>query len=156
MQEQASRLIIANYAYRQDCDSKVGEVINGIARAAGYYCAVAVAKNQDWGLTRDARNLAVDKFVGNQVSQYGDGELGKFLDDPDQPVCRFGILLHRRKENCLTVRGAGTKFRYRFTPDRHRAKIWPRINANWGKNIERKLKEPGGLLQELIALGRSA
>jgi hypothetical protein len=46
-------------------------------------------QDQDWSFPRDTGDFAVDKFVGNQITEDRDAEVGKLFDDPDQPVRWF-------------------------------------------------------------------
>ena len=83
-QQQLSRLVVAHDSNRQDVHSEVGEVVDGIRAAAGNHLAIAVLQNQHGRFARDARNLAEHEFVGDQVREDGDRELGKRFDNLPQ------------------------------------------------------------------------
>ncbi len=86
--------VVANHAHGKDCHAQIGQIINGIARAAGNYRAITVAQDEHRRFPRDAGDLAINKLVGNQITQHGDAELGKLLDDFNEPVGRFLGFLH--------------------------------------------------------------
>jgi hypothetical protein len=93
-----SRFVVPDHADRQHRNSEIGQVVDGIAGAARHHRTFAMAQDQHRGLARYPRNLAVDELVGDQVSQHGDAELGKLLDDLYQTVARSRVLLHGAME----------------------------------------------------------
>ena len=107
VQQCASRFIIADDSHGQNIHSQIRQVIDGIARSSRHNRPVAMAQNEHRSLTRDAGYFAVDKFVRDQVAQNGDAELGKLVNDFDQPVRWFGILLHRRNKLSHAVAKSG-------------------------------------------------
>src|SRR6476646_677720 len=94
MQQHAASFVVADDAHGKDSHTQIGQVVNSVAGAAGDHRAVTMAQDEHWRFTGDARNFAIDKFVGNQVTQDGDAELGKLLNDFDKAVGRFLGFLH--------------------------------------------------------------
>ena len=81
LEQQAAGLVVADDADRQHVDAQVGEIIDGIGSAAGHDAAFAMLENQHRSLARNARDFAENKFVGHQVAEHGDGDLGERFDD---------------------------------------------------------------------------
>src|ERR1051326_2510471 len=88
VQQHASGFVVTNDANGKYGYAEISQVIDGIAGAAGHHAALAMTQDQYRRFTRDARDFTVDEFIGNQVSQHRDAELGKLLNDPNQLVCR--------------------------------------------------------------------
>ena len=55
--------------------------ITALAAAAGNNGALAMLQDEHRRFARDARDLAEDEFVGDQIGQDGDRYVGKRLDD---------------------------------------------------------------------------
>ena len=94
-QQQLSRLIVAHDSNRQDVHSEVGKIVDGIRAAARNHRAITVLQDQHGRFARDPRNLAEDEFVGHQVREHGDRELGKRFDDLPQPVVFLNVFCHQ-------------------------------------------------------------
>ena len=72
-EQKLAGLIVTDDADRQDVHSEIGEVVDGIATAAGNDLAVVMLQNQDGGFARDTRNFAEHELVGNQVGEHSHG-----------------------------------------------------------------------------------
>jgi hypothetical protein len=94
MQQHAAGFVVANDAYGKDRHAQVGQIVNGIAGAAGNYRAITMAQDKHRRFPRYPGDFAIDKLVGNQIAQDGDAELGKLLNDFDEAVSRFLGFLH--------------------------------------------------------------
>src|SRR5581483_683916 len=79
-------LIGTDDAYGQHVYSQVGEVIDGIGSAARNNSSVAMFENEDRGFAGNAGDFSKNKFVCDQVTQHGDRQLGKRLDNLNETV----------------------------------------------------------------------
>ncbi len=96
-QQHAPGFVVADDADGKNIHAEIGEIIGGVGAAAGDDRALAMLENQHRRFARHARNLAEDEFVGDQVAQHRDGDLGKRLDDLPEAVGFFGMLGHQRQ-----------------------------------------------------------
>jgi len=93
--QQLSRLVVTHDPDRQDVHSEVGKVADRIGAAAGDDLAIAVLQNQHGRFARDARYLAEDKLIGDQICEDGYRELGERFDDLPQAAVFFNMLCHQ-------------------------------------------------------------
>ena len=75
-----ARSVIAYDGDGQDARAKRGKVVGGICSTARNELRFAMFENQDWSFARDARNLSVLKFIGNEIPEENDGFGRKLLD----------------------------------------------------------------------------
>ena len=61
-------------------------------------------------LSRDARNLSEDEFVGDQVPQHSDGDVGEILNDLPEPLAFFGVLGHENSAGATIFSCAAPSF----------------------------------------------
>jgi hypothetical protein len=94
VEKELAGFVIANYADRNHVHPKVGQIVDCVACPSGDDGALTMAHDQHWRLARNTGYLAVNKFVGNQVTQHNDAELRERLNDPDERIGRFGAFLH--------------------------------------------------------------
>ncbi len=97
LQQQAAGLVVADDADRKNVDAQRSQVHHRIAAAAGNHGALAMLQDQHRRLARDARNLAKDEFVGHQVGQHGDRDVGERLDDLLPALRIFQVFDHELK-----------------------------------------------------------
>jgi hypothetical protein len=95
-QQQPSGFVITNHAHWKYVHAEVGEIVDGIRSAAWDHSALAMFEDKHGSFTGDAGDLAEDEFVRNQVSQYGDADPGKLVNDAQQALVGriFLRLLH--------------------------------------------------------------
>src|SRR5580700_2345588 len=102
-------LIVTDDADGKHVDSEIGEVVDGIAAAAGDDLAVVMLENQDGSFAGDARNFAEHELVGNQVGEHSHGQLGERLDEFLETVVFFmfahSIMATRCNQDFLTSGG---------------------------------------------------
>jgi hypothetical protein len=71
-----SRIVGAYHSDGQNVHPQISKIVNRIGTAARNDGALAMLQNQDWGFTRDARNLSEDELVSHQITQNGDRDFG--------------------------------------------------------------------------------
>src|SRR5262249_32661666 len=104
--QQSSGFVIANDSDREYVHPEIGEVRNRVGASAGHDLAIAMLEDQDRRFAGDAGNFTENKFVGDKVSQHGDRDVGKRLDDLVKPPGFLGMFGHASKANSLTSSGA--------------------------------------------------
>src|SRR5205814_4381949 len=93
-EQQPPRFVVTDHADGQDVDSQIREIIDCVRSATGDYGALAMTQNQHWGFTRDSRNFTEHEFVGHHITENGDGDSPKRLDDLAEAVGRFAGAIH--------------------------------------------------------------
>jgi len=78
--ESIARRVIPHDGDGQDTRAKRGKIVGSICAAARNELRFAMFENQDWSFARDARNLSVLKFIGNEIPEENDGFGRKLLD----------------------------------------------------------------------------
>src|ERR1700688_1038157 len=93
-QEQAASLIVAHHSHRQNIDAQVRKIIDRVGPSARHEAALPMLQDQHRRFSRDARDFPKNEFVGHQVADHGDGDLGKGLNNLFQPLLFFGMFRH--------------------------------------------------------------
>src|SRR5882672_3993106 len=93
-EQEPARFIVTYYTDRKNSYAQVGKVANRVGGAARNYFAIPVLQDQHRRFARDARDFAEDEFIGDQITQDGDGGLGKRLHDLAQAVVLSDCLGH--------------------------------------------------------------
>jgi hypothetical protein len=84
IEQLAASFVIANDADRQDARTEVGEIADGVGGAARICFRAAVAKNQDRSFARDARDLAGNEFIEDEIAHDGNRLARKGSDEIEQ------------------------------------------------------------------------
>src|SRR5207253_10494893 len=71
--------------------AKRRDVIGGVARPAAHHFRGVVLQDQDRRFSRYASDLAVDKFVGNDVADDEHSAVRKAVDEGEKPLLAFGL-----------------------------------------------------------------
>jgi hypothetical protein len=71
------------------------QVIGRVAGSPGDRLGGVVLENQDRGLSRDPRDLAVDELVGNQITDHEDAAARETVDERQQTLLALGIAWQR-------------------------------------------------------------
>ena len=71
-QQPPARLVAADHADQRRAAAERGDVVGGVAGAAGHDLGRVVLEDQHRRLARDARHAAVDELVGDEVADDGD------------------------------------------------------------------------------------
>ena len=88
----------------QHASSEVDQIIYGVRGATGIGLTATVPQDQHGGLARDARNLAGNEFVENEIADYADGLLREGGNQIEQTAKVDGRILG---EVMAGVRAAG-------------------------------------------------
>ncbi len=90
--EQALALIVgADEAGEQRAGAERRDVVRGVAGAARHDFSRVVLQDEDRSLARDARHLAVDELVRDQVADDEHAPRGKGIDDRGEPRRAFCV-----------------------------------------------------------------
>ena len=95
LQQHPSRLVVTNGADRQHVHSQVGQIVDRVGSAARHHGAFAMLQDQHRSLARHARDFSIHEFVGHQVPQHRDGDLGEGFDNLPQPFDFLQMFRHR-------------------------------------------------------------
>ncbi len=68
-----------------------GDVVGGVARAAGHHRRRVVFEDQHRRLARDARHLPVDEFVGDEITDDQHAAAAEAVDEPEQTFLALGF-----------------------------------------------------------------
>ena len=68
-----------------------GDVVGGVAGAAGHHLRRVVLQDEDRRLARDAGDLAVDELVGDEVADDEHAAAREAVDEREQPLLALGL-----------------------------------------------------------------
>ena len=124
LDEQSSGFVITDSANGKHVDAEVSEVADRVGSASGNEFALAMLENENGSFARDARNFAEDKFISDEISEDGDGDVGERFHQLAQAIVLFEMFGHlslsnpsRRGRTTAKAAGQGTSVNLIATPD---------------------------------------
>ena len=76
-EQQASGFVVSHHSHGKNVNPQVGKIIDRIGAASRHDGSLAMLQNQDRSFPRHPRDFSKDEFVGHQVANHGDRDLGE-------------------------------------------------------------------------------
>ena len=86
LEQPPSRLVVAGDADGDGVAAERGDVVGGVAGAAGHDVGRVVLEDQDRRFPRHAGDLAVDELVDEQIAEHRDADAGEVVDERQQTI----------------------------------------------------------------------
>ncbi len=112
LEQPPSRLVFAGDADGDGVAAERGDVVGGVAGAAGHDVGRVVLEDQDRRLPRHAGDLAVDELVDEQIAEHRDADAGEVVDERQQTIAgHIGSRHHscRRIHAVAAIRSSAMK-----------------------------------------------